>query len=219
MSQPLVIDYYSDVLCVWAWIAQRRLDELQTQWGDKIQVRHHYLNLFGDTRTRMQKQWGEKGGYTGFAEHVLTSASPFENAPVNPLIWQQNQPLTSANAHLLLKAVSIIHGEHKETEFALNLRQKFFIDAVNIGEMGVLKSLAEDEGFDVHSLQQVTDSGQAPAALMTDYQAALDQGIKGSPSWVMDNGRQILYGNVGYRVLQANVEELINQPQQEASWC
>ena len=36
MSSPLIIDYYTDVLCVWAWIAQRRVDELKEQWGDKV---------------------------------------------------------------------------------------------------------------------------------------------------------------------------------------
>jgi hypothetical protein len=35
----------------------------------------------------------------------------------------------------------------------------------------------------------------------------------------MNNGRQILYGNVGYRVLRANAAELLNQPSDEASWC
>lgn len=29
MKKPLVIDYYSDILCVWAWRVQRRIDELK----------------------------------------------------------------------------------------------------------------------------------------------------------------------------------------------
>jgi hypothetical protein len=35
----------------------------------------------------------------------------------------------------------------------------------------------------------------------------------------MDGGRQILYGNVGYRVLHSNIEQLLKHPQDEASWC
>ncbi len=54
---------------------------------------------------------------------------------------------------------------------------------------------------------------------MTDYQVARDQGIRGSPSWVLDGGRQILYGNVGYRVIRANAVELLRHPKEEASWC
>ena len=53
MNSPLVIDYYSDVLCVWAWIAQRRNEELHAQWMQQIDVRHHYLNLFGNTTIRI----------------------------------------------------------------------------------------------------------------------------------------------------------------------
>ena len=48
MSSPLVVDYYSDILCVWAWIAQRRIDELHEQLGDKIELRYHYMDVFGD---------------------------------------------------------------------------------------------------------------------------------------------------------------------------
>ena len=30
MNKPLMIDYYTDSLCVWAWIAQRRIDEFNS---------------------------------------------------------------------------------------------------------------------------------------------------------------------------------------------
>jgi predicted DsbA family dithiol-disulfide isomerase len=61
--------------------------------------------------------------------------------------------------------------------------------------------------------------GSAMSALMNDYQKSNQQGIKGSPSYVINGGRQTLYGNVGYRVLLANLEELLNNPEDEASWC
>ena len=35
----------------------------------------------------------------------------------------------------------------------------------------------------------------------------------------LDGGRQTLFGNVGYRVISANIEELLHQPSGEASWC
>ena len=43
--------------------------------------------------------------------------------------------------------------------------------------------------------------------------------LEGSPTYLLDNGRQKLYGNVGYRVLEANVQELIERPEGIASWC
>ena len=36
MKRPLEIDYYTDILYVWAWIAQRRIEELHQQWGERM---------------------------------------------------------------------------------------------------------------------------------------------------------------------------------------
>jgi len=53
----------------------------------------------------------------------------------------------------------------------------------------------------------------------------LDQQLKekyrvvGSPTLVFNEGRQIIYGNVGYRVIEANINELLNECSTLASWC
>ena len=62
-KQPLTIEYYTDVLCVWAWIAQRRIEELVARSGNQIQFVHRYIDLFGDSATRIQEQWAERGLY------------------------------------------------------------------------------------------------------------------------------------------------------------
>ena len=43
--------------------------------------------------------------------------------------------------------------------------------------------------------------------------------IEGSPTYYLNQGRQKLYGNVGYRVVSANLRELLEQPEHQASWC
>ncbi|MCU8085506.1 hypothetical protein [Shewanella sp. SM23] len=40
-------------------------------------------------------------------------------------------------------------------------------------------------------------------------QKSAQQNLQGSPSYIIDEGRQIFYGNVGYRVLLANIEALL----------
>jgi predicted DsbA family dithiol-disulfide isomerase len=219
MNKPLIIDYYTDILCVWAWIAQRRIDELHSQLGDKIELRYHYIDVFGDVNKKIEAQWKQQGGYAGFAKHVQESAAKFEDAPINSKVWAEVRPATSANAHLILKAVELSYDQQKSSEAALMLRNSFFNDVQNIADLKVLHHLVEEQGLDHDLIKNCLRDGTAMAALMGDYQKARQQKIEGSPSYVMDGGRQILYGNVGFRVILTNIKELLTHPENEASWC
>lgn len=218
-NNPLVIDYYSDVLCIWAWISQRRLGELKDEWGSHVELRFHQINIFGDVEHRMATQWSQKGGYEGFARHVLESAAPYDNAPVNDNVWQDIRPRTSLNAHLVIKAVQIMEGQERSSDLSFLFQKCFFVDNIDIGLMPVLLDIARDQGFDIKNIQALIESGEAGAVLMNDYQKSKDLQIKGSPTYIMNNGRQVLFGNVGYRILRANIKEILSNPEHEASWC
>jgi len=219
MNNPLIIEYYTDILCVWAWIAQRRIDELNQKLADKIELKYSYVDIFGDVPNKMNTQWKLEGGYDGFAEHVRQSASAFEDAPINPRIWTEVRPITSGNAHLALKAIEIAYDETTSIDMALKFRTAFFKEAVDIGNLDVLNDLIETNGLAHSSINKSIHNGSAMAALMRDYQKSKQKNLQGSPSYVLDGGRQTLYGNVGYRVLLANIEELLRNPTDEASWC
>ncbi len=215
----VTIEYYSDVLCIWAWIAQRRQDELREHFGTGIELKNHYVNIFGNTQSQIGEKWASRGGFEAFGEHVVAAATPYSDAPVARDIWQKVRPHSSTPAHTVLKAVEISHSAEAAEGFAYVLREKFFTAPVDIGRLETLLGLADESTLDTDLIEKALNSGTAIAAVMRDYQMAQTQGIKGSPSWVLDGGRQILYGNVGYRVLQANTAELMNHPREEASWC
>ena len=219
MSSPLIVDYYSDVLCVWAWIAQRRIDELNKCLGDKIELKYHYLDVFGDAVNKIPTQWQDRRGYEGFSAHVVESASVYEDAHINTDIWSKVRPTSSANPHLVLKAIELTCSCKKSIELALKFRQAFFVEAKDISNIEVLFALIEEAGLDSTQVNKAILDGRAMAGLMHNYQQAKGLGLKGSPSYIIDNGRQTLYGNVGYRVLLANIEEQLNKPESEASWC
>jgi protein-disulfide isomerase len=66
----------------------------------------------------------------------------------------------------------------------------------------------------------VPEGGVAFARLAADYQDADKMRIEGSPSFVLNEGRQKLYGNVGFGLIEANIQELLRaQRTDEASWC
>jgi predicted DsbA family dithiol-disulfide isomerase len=213
------IDYYSDVLCVWAWIAQPRLEELEKQWGSRISIRHHFVDIFGDCEKKIPSRWGKENGYEKFAEHVKVAAEPFEQAIINKEIWTASRPRSSAQAHLVLRAADLVAGPKSMCDLALRIRRAFFVEAKDVSDLDILLELAADEAIDTAELRQCLKDGSAIAALSSDLRSAADRGVRGSPTWVLNEGRQVIYGNVGYRVLNANVEELLNRPVEEASWC
>jgi hypothetical protein len=44
--------------------------------------------------------------------------------------------------------------------------------------------------------------------------------VKGSLMMILNEGRQKLFGNVGYRIIEANIHELLREPNpDQASWC
>lgn len=218
MNDPLIIQYYSDVLCVWAWIAQKRIEELQKTFGSSIDFNYHYVDIFSDVPNKMRISWHEKGGYAGFSNHVKESASQYD-ALIHPDVWTKIKPTTSANPHLYIKAIELAYDASEAITFSLLVRKHFFEQAKDISDLNVLSELAKLHHLEPQKINEKIMSGLAIASLMGDYQTAGKKGIKGSPSYVIDGGRQTLYGNVGYRVLHANIEEMLKKPQHEASWC
>jgi hypothetical protein len=65
------VEYYSDVLCVWAWIAQRRQDELRQHFGNQLELKIRYVNVFGNTKFQIGEKWASRGGFDGFGQPVL----------------------------------------------------------------------------------------------------------------------------------------------------
>jgi hypothetical protein len=80
--------------------------------------------------------------------------------------------------------------------------------------------LAEALGVDINAIEKSIHDGTTFARLAADYQDADKMRIEGSPSFVLNEGRQKLYGNVGFRIIEANIRELLRAPAgDQASWC
>ncbi len=223
---PIIADHYSDVLCIWAYCARVRVTELRHHFGEKISVRYHYVPVFGSTPKKIGAGWAERGGFPAYAEHVRKVAERFPHVRVGEDAWTRARPASSASPHLFLKAVQLFEGGGASAEEGPYervdgaLRAAFFEHGRDIGRREVQLEVAEAQGLARAPLEAAMDDGTAMAALLEDVEAQTAQKIEGSPTIVFNGGRQKLYGNVGYRVLEANVEELLHKPEPNwASWC
>jgi predicted DsbA family dithiol-disulfide isomerase len=231
----VTVDYFSDVLCIWAFGGQIRVDELEKHFGDKVQLRYRFIPIFGSAMNNIEKNWAEKNGYEGFNEHLKTVASQWTHVSCHSRLWLDSRPATSMSAHVVLKAVwllqekGIVDGERHESlqgrtrfeSFMWNIRRAFFEFGQNIAEFTVLKQLVAELEIDWDQIFQLIENGEAYAGLFQDEELKRQYCVQGSPCFVLNEGRQVLYGNVGYRIVEANINELLEREGrlEGASWC
>ena len=225
------VSYFSDVLCIWAYIAQARIDAVKEKFGDAVQLDHRFCSVFGNTPLKIPTTWRDKGEYAGFNEHLRNVALQFPHVELHPDIWLTTRPPTSTSAHLFMTAVQQWQQERdgeggSETAAPVfdrllwAFRCAFFRDCRDIARWDVQCELAEASSVDIAAIEKRIHDGTAFAALASDYQDADKMRIEGSPSFVLNEGRQKLYGNVGFRIIEANIQELLRAPvADQASWC
>jgi len=223
---PIRISYFSDILCVWAFIAQVRIDELQATFGTEVIVEAHFVSIFGNAREKLEARWKDRGGLPAYAKHVQDAALPHTHVTVHPDTWAVNPPTSSLACHLFLCAVrsaastdSTAMPEQAVQRATWALRRAFFENAADISNRAVQRAVATTIGIPLAPVDDALASGTAHAELARDLDLARDQMVTVSPTLVFNEGRQRLNGNVGYRVIEANVRELLREPEGEHSWC
>ena len=233
MTDRIHVSYFSDVLCVWAYVAQIRLDELQKSHRQNIEVSYHFIPIFGSVQHRVGDSWRERGGFGGYADHVAEVCAGFPHVDLNPDAWRKVRPTSSAPAHQFLKAVQLLEsggaisadpsddlsGRSLLEEAAWRIRLAFFRDGRDISRFEVLWSFAADLGLPVRELKEQFDNGNALACACRDTELRTEHNIEGSPTYLLNHGRQKLYGNLGYKVIEANIEEVLRRPRASATWC
>ena len=225
------VSYFSDILCIWAYATQARIDAVKEKFGDTVRLDYRFCSVFGDAARKITSTWRDKGEYAGFNSHLRKVAQQFPHIEVHPKIWLNTHPLTSASAHLFMTAVRHWQqGRERESQSGSAtsifdqvmwaFRCGFFRDSRDIARWDVQCELAEALGVDICAIEKSIHDGTAFARLAADYQDADKMHIEGSPSFVLNEGRQKLYGNVGFRIIEANIQELLRAPGgDQVSWC
>lgn len=228
---PVKITHFSDILCVWAYVGQTNLNRLVSIFGSQIEVEIRFCSVFPDTHTKIEHQWKARGGFTGYGEHVQSVADQFEGAAVHVDAWTRTRPRSSASPHLFVKAVELLETndlsrqavpfqDKLSVSAARELRSAFFERAEDIAHWDVQRDIAQRTGVDFDRVLGKIKTGEAIAMLAADYDYGQSLKIEGSPTYVLNDGRQKLFGNVSFGVIEANVSELRSEQNPEtASLC
>ena len=92
------ISYFSDILCIWAYAAQARIDAVKEKFGDAVRLDYRFCSVFGDTARKITSTWKDKCDYAGFNAHLRTVARQYPHIEVHPEIWLKSRAPTSTSA-------------------------------------------------------------------------------------------------------------------------
>lgn len=222
--EAIRVTHFSDTLCVWAYVSQIRIDELQKKFAGSVKLEYRYLHVFGDVPTKIESSWKDRGGVRGYGEHVRAVCAKFGHVVLDPEVWMRSTPRSSMPSHLFLCAVRLLEADGKAPAGALAgaawaVREAFFKDGADVAQRAILLGIAEKVRLPVAAIENVIDSGAAHAALCGDVELARTHSIQASPTLLFNEGRQRLSGNVGYRIIEANIRELLEGAPGQLSWC
>lgn len=222
--EPIRVSGFSDVLCVWAYIAQIRLEELKSTFHDQIVIESHFVSIFGYAREKLEARWKDRGGMTAYSRHVQEVVGRYPHVKVHPDVWTTQAPRSSLSCHLFLCAVRSCEREQRLPVGAFDratwaLRAAFFESVADVSDRTVQYAALEGHAMAIGPVEAAIANGEAYAELARDLDLAREHAVTVSPTLIFNEGRQRLNGNVGYRVIEANIRELLRSPAGELSWC
>ena len=218
------ISYFTDALCVWAYVSQVRIDELKANFKNAVELDSRYFQVFGNVANKMDTAWKERGGLPAYRRHVREIVEKFGHVKLHERTWETDVPKSSMPAHLFLCAIRHLESSSRcapgsSDRAAWAFRDAFFRHGRDISQGKVLFEIAESIGLPAAEIKDAIATGSAHAALAADLELARSQSIAASPTLLFNEGRQRLTGNVGYRIIEANIRELLEHAPGQLSWC
>ena len=219
------IVHFSDLLCIWGHIGEANVYQLAETFGARVELAIHFCSVFPDTGSKIGKGWAGRGGFDGYAAHVRDVAARFPGHDIHPDTWVKARPLSSASPQLMVKAIALIEAgqapcsfaERPSVRAATALRRAFFTEGRDIANWAEQRQVCREIGLAFEEVTARIETGEAIASLAADYELAHAQAVQGSPTYILNEGRQKLFGNIGFGILSANVGELLTDEDENAS--
>jgi len=216
--------YWSDPLCIWALVAEAKLESLLAEFGQQLVVDHRIVPVFGSIAWRFAKGPWAAEGIDGRVLATRRIAEQAGRSDVSGECWRKAMPASSWPVAAAIKAVfGLENGARLPTgsgaRYQYALRTRFFVAEENVARRDVQLLVAEEHGLPRGPIEQRLDDGSALAAVWEDHAEKERLKIQGSPTYVFDGGHAMLYGNFGYGMLRSTVEELVHGIRPGRSAC
>ncbi len=213
MSKRVSLSYWSDPLCIWAFVTESRLERLVADQGEFLDVSYRICPVFGSIPWRLREGPWAAAGVEGRVASTRRIAMEHGHDNVTGEVWTKG-PSSSWPTGAVVKSAQLLEGtggvvRGSAAALLVALRRAFFVGDLDVSKRGPMVSVVEDLGLPVDRLLALLDDGSAWAALAEDQREREALKLKGSPTFVFDGGRVSFYGNFDEDALRATVTALV----------
>jgi predicted DsbA family dithiol-disulfide isomerase len=211
MTERLIIDVVSDIVCPWCYIGKRRLERAAPILGREIAIRWHPFQLNpgipaeGISRREYRIR---KFGSWEYSQQL--DARVAENGRQVGIEFRHDKMARTPNSfrgHVLL-AAALKAGVDVQNRVAERLFAGYFTNGEDVGDANVLLEIARECGVDA-----IASAGDLDDAALSDYvrteeRKARDAGVNGVPLMTFE-GRLVSEGAAPEEMLAARISELV----------
>jgi predicted DsbA family dithiol-disulfide isomerase len=197
MTQPLKIDFVSDVVCPWCAIGLKSLEQALDRLGDSVAVEMHFQPF------ELNPQMAPEG--EDVVEHIARKygSTPEQIAKNGEAIRQRgaavgftfnldkrNRVVNTFDAHRLLHWAAL---EGRQAELKQALLTAYFTDGRDVSSHDVLVEVAGKVGLNPVTAREVLEQDRYALDVRAQEQFYQSQGIQAVPS-VIVNDRYLIQG-------------------------
>jgi len=210
MTQPLRIDFVSDIACPWCAIGLSSLQQALSRLGQAVdpQIVIHPFELNPQMRPEGEAivdYLGKKYGRTP-EEIAQTQAMIRERgASVGFTFGPRNRVYNTFDAHRLLHWAGI---EGKQLPLKLALMQAYHSDGKDPSNRDVLVEAAQTVGLDADRARDVLDSGRYADEVRAEERDFQALGIQSVPS-IIFNRRYLVTGGQPVEAFEQAIKEVL----------
>lgn len=202
------LEIYSDVICPWCYVGKARLDEALNSLNKNLNIdvawKPFELNPTmpadgADRKEYMMRKFGTSA-VTAMSERITAVGA---EAGLQFNFARIERTPNTFNAHRLLWYAK---STGKQNELSEKLFQKYFTDALDIGNLDVLVAAAEEAGLPTNEVRQFLQSDDGKKEVKLEEQEGRLLGITAVPTFLV-NGEVVASGALPASELAALIEQ------------
>ena len=194
MSEPIILEVFSDYVCPWCYLASARVARLKKEHGVKVEMVHFPLHPETPAQGKSVEELFAGRGYDiASMQAQMRARMQAEGLPYGDRKMTYNSRL----AQELGKWADTQPGGEAIHDA---LFRAYFVDGRNIGDPQVLVQIAESVGLPGDKAREVLEKRSYKVAVDADWQKSREYGVTGVPTFVT-SGRGVV-GAQPYEVLE-----------------